>query len=234
MAKVNYGGIAQDVRGSIGGATHSRNLSGAYVRTKVSPVQRVTPASTFVKTSFAQFPARWGAQLSAAQRNAWNAFAAAHPRTNVFGQALILSGLAMYTACNRVIAALGGAVIDDPPTDLNVTALVTQTVTATAAAGALTALPLDVSPDPLAADEFLYVFATLPLAPGATSFKAGLRLISDPALPRDPADDAFTDYNTRFPLSGVAAGNRIGILIAAANDVTGALSPGLGGIITVA
>src|SRR5438094_3122359 len=100
MARVKLGGLAQDVRGTLNGNVFSRNRGGAYVRTKVSPVQPVSAFSSLARSIFAALSQAWSTDLSDVERAAWEAFAAVHPFVIVFGDAIVLSGIAFYQSVN--------------------------------------------------------------------------------------------------------------------------------------
>jgi hypothetical protein len=52
MAKIKFGMMMTDARGKLGGHVFSKNRSGAYVRTKVTPVNGQTTAQTGVRAIF--------------------------------------------------------------------------------------------------------------------------------------------------------------------------------------
>lgn len=134
MAKVKYGAMVTDARGSIDGVVYSKNRYGGYVRVKVSPTQPRTESQTLVRTSFGGNSKDYSTLLTDAQRTSWANFAASFPRTDVFGNSQILSGLAMYQSINRILAQVGVAALLDPPVDLSVTALTSVVLSGSAAA----------------------------------------------------------------------------------------------------
>ena len=177
MALVKMGALAQDVRGSLNGSTFSRNRGGAYVRSKVSPVQPVSPYSSNVRAVFKAGSQTWATGLTQTQRAGWIAFAATHPFVNVFGDAITLSGIAMYQAVNQRLVLAGEAAILDAPSSFVVADLGAITTVHTVAAGIFSSLMLTPSRALLYA-EGLYVFLTPGLPPGVKIQKTDYRLIN--------------------------------------------------------
>jgi len=225
--KLKMGIIASDARGTIGGVVFSRNKGGAYARQKVSPVQPQTNWQLLQRAAFKQLSATWASPSFAGDRAAWATWALTHPVTDVFGASMILSGLACFQRCNRVAAAVGGVLISDPPATFTVTALSSLDCTLAAADGVLTSLIIDGLPTPLAANEFLYVWATDKIVPGVLNYNNRLRLISQASNPAILAADLVEDYNTRLDSPQLAANDQVGLLVSVANALTGAVSPGL-------
>lgn len=114
MAKINLGALAQDVRGSLLGTTFSRNRGGSFVRGKVSPVQPLTARQTAQRAIFSDLTKGWQT-LTPAQQNAWIAWAVINKVTDVFGNAITLSGINAYLKINATILTFGGAIITLPP-----------------------------------------------------------------------------------------------------------------------
>lgn len=121
LVKVNFGALAADARGKIGGIVYSRNSSGAYARTKVSPVNVNTQSQKDVRSIFGTLSKQWGSALTDSQRQAWNLFATTWPRTDVFGNSVTISGQNMYVSLNAILIGAGAAQLTDPPADLAVT-----------------------------------------------------------------------------------------------------------------
>lgn len=227
MALVKLGGLAQDVRGTLNGSVFSRNRGGAYIRSKVSPLQPVSPASSRVRAAFKSTAQRWATVLDDFQRSAWDAFAAVHPFVNVFGDAITLSGIAMYEALNQRCRLCGESYIDDPPTTFAVEDIGTVDVALTAAGA-----------DPLTAtvtctrvleyDEGLYIFFTPPFTGGAKIQKADYRLINSEDSGLIASGESLVSIlMARFPSMSWQVGAKFGILVAALNRTTGAISNGV-------
>jgi len=116
MAKIKLGALAQDVRGSLAGSTFARNSAGSYVRQKVSPVQPQSALQIAQRGIFSVASQAWR-NLDGGERALWNGWAAGHPIVDVFGDALILSGVAACTKINAMRLTHGLAIATTPPAD---------------------------------------------------------------------------------------------------------------------
>lgn len=220
MAKIKLGALTQDVRGTLNGNVFSRNRGGAYVRTKVTPVQPLSEFADFAKQLFGTISQRWSSVLTDEQRSAWEAFAAVHPFVNIFGDSIILTGIAFYQAANRRLMQLTENPIDDPPPSWSVED--TGGVTLLVEAGGDFIISIGRA---LTGDELLYVFATPKLLGARTPQKPDFRLIQTPAHPLvTPAADCYAVYNYRFDPQVLALGDRLAVRVQIINTVTGASS----------
>lgn len=94
--KVKWSGIGMvDGRGKINGSVASKNRSGAYVRTKVTPVNRQSSAQSAVRNSFSVISALWR-NLTDVQRESWNSAVNNWQRTDVFGDLKTPSGFGLF------------------------------------------------------------------------------------------------------------------------------------------
>jgi hypothetical protein len=114
MAKIKLGALAQDVRGSIAGNTFARNKGGSYVRQKSSPTQPRTVRQVEQRAILANASGLWKG-LTEELRNAWNVYAANNPITNVFGDAILLSGHGAFVQVMALRATIGLAASTTPP-----------------------------------------------------------------------------------------------------------------------
>jgi len=113
MAKVNH--ILSDIRGKLGGVVYARNAFGAYVRTKVTPVNPSTNRQADVRMFLGTLASDWGQNLTPAERAAWTAYAQQTPLTDVFGNQKILSGAQMFVRTNVIALDASVARIDAAP-----------------------------------------------------------------------------------------------------------------------
>lgn len=236
MALVKYGGTVQDARGSQNGITYSRNKGGAYIRQKVSPVQPLSTFSSAARSIFAMLSQRWSSGLTASQRAGWVAFAATHTFVNVFGDAITLSGIAMYQSVNRAILQVGKPVIDSVPITFTVPAVLSVAPLPVAAAGVLTTLAqTTVATGAMPANGTLYVFATPPMSPGVRPQKSDYRLINPATFGAITLTTAFlADYNLRFATPAVVVGQVIGFRVAILDWSTGAIGSGVTVVVPIA
>ena len=231
MAKIKLGGLAQDVRGTLNGTVFGRNKGGAYARTKSSPTQPRTTAQSTVRSIFAGIAKAWQALTDDTARAQFTAWALTHPITDVFGNSIVLSGIAAFQRLNRIVVSLGGTMLTAPPVDFSVTALSSATVTFKN--GGTPDLKVATLPASLATNEQLYVMMTPPVNTGVTNVNKQLRMVNDGVTAIAPATDFSDLYLARFPLGTPATGTKIGYVIGVANKVTGAVSPGISGTLFV-
>lgn len=117
--------------GSQAGTTASRNRYGQYTRTRATPVNPQSSAQGFTRNNFALGATNWRG-LTSAQRAAWAAFAADHPKTDSLGQTVVLTGACCYTGSTTLQRRLGVVTaITDPPLICAIPALPTFTLTLT-------------------------------------------------------------------------------------------------------
>lgn len=105
MAKIKFGMMMTDARGKLGGQVFSKNRSGAYVRTKVTPVNPRTTAQQANRSLLGSLSAGWSL-LTESQRNAWNGAVESWQKTNVFGDLQKPTGKNLYTGLNKVLQQL--------------------------------------------------------------------------------------------------------------------------------
>lgn len=113
--KTKFGSIVVDGRGKIGGHVVSKNRSGSYIRTKVTPVNPRTSSQTLIRTSFGTFSQLFRT-LTAAQVAAWNAAVDLWKTTNIFGDSVKPSGFNLFVRLNQNISIAGAGTISNPPT----------------------------------------------------------------------------------------------------------------------
>jgi len=210
MARIKLGALAQDVRGSLNGTTFSRNRGGAYVRTKVSPVQPVSAFSANSRQSFKIMSTTWATLLTAGERGAWIAFALTHPFINVFGDSLIVSGIAMFQGLNKRLQQLGFATFADPPASISVDPPGATTVVASVGPGPSMSIVFTPMVPPSAGSITAYVWATPPMPPGRVPTQKDYRLLNDfTGTVRDETYDWGPAYLTRFLGVAPVGGNII-------------------------
>lgn len=219
MAKILLGATLGDARGSVGGVTYTKGRFGAVLRQKVSPVQ---PRGAVVLTNrglFAGLAKRWFGTLTDAQRLGWIALAAANPRTNVFGNSIILTGLQMYIGLNRNIQQVGAAVIDAPPPNLDVDGLTTLTATPN---GTLSTFSIAFTPTPTPGSHHLIIEASMQVNAGRSFVSSFYRFIQFFPDPQTSPVTIFTNYTGIW--GALRIGQRITVRASLKRSDTGASS----------
>lgn len=127
MAKVKFGMFMTDARGKVGGQVFSKNRSGSYVRTKVTPSNPRTERQSVVRQALGSISAAWSA-LTTAQISGWNAAVANWQTTNIFGDSGSPSGKTLFVRLNLNIKNVGGTLITSVPAKLDMPVMGTPTV----------------------------------------------------------------------------------------------------------
>lgn len=205
--KAKFGAIVVDGRGKIGGHVASKNRSGSYFRTKVTPVNAQTSFQNAVRSRLASFSAAWRS-LTQAQRDAWDAAVANFSKTNIFGDIVNPTGKNLYTALNGNLSNIGEAAISVPPTPVAVIESAIDTITY---ADPTTAANVEIELDAVDANQSYLVFASAPTSPGVGFFKNRLRQIMVHAGSTGTTIDATAAYVAKFgnPIAGQKAGFKV-------------------------
>lgn len=226
--KIKFGSLVTDGRGKIGGHVASKNRGGAYLRTKVTPVNPQTSFQSVARARITTFSQGWRS-LTAAQQSAWNSAVSNFQKTDIFGDLKNPSGLNLYVRLNSNITEAGGTAIVLPPLPGTVTAPLTVTLTGAAGTPALSvawtggAIPADTA----------WVARLTPQVSAGRSFVKSLyrNLLVLPAADTTPTD-ILTEYNARF--GTLVAGQRIFLEVVAVNLLTGVKSTPLSTFAVVA
>ena len=99
MARVTYGSGITELAGSIGGVTYQKNASGNIAKLRSNPTVNPTPLQAGYQNNMAKLVAHWPT-LSQANKDNWNALAAAHLHTTPWGETKALSGFQWFLSCN--------------------------------------------------------------------------------------------------------------------------------------
>lgn len=97
--KIKWGMMMTDGRGKLGGQVASKNRSGAYVRTKVTPVNPQTTPQQAIRGLFGSVSAAWRS-LTSEQITSWNEATEYWQRTDIFGDLVKPSGFALFQRLN--------------------------------------------------------------------------------------------------------------------------------------
>jgi hypothetical protein len=192
MAKIKFGMMMTDARGKLGGQVFSKNRSGAYVRTKVTPTNPQSAFQSAVRALFALISASWST-LTAAQRASWNGAVSDWATTDVFGDLKNPSGKNLHQRLNQNLGNTGQTLINTAPAKVT---LPEDVITAAPIGIAATSLALTGAST--SADVVVQVFATPPLSQGTTFVKNRLRQIYFEVGDSYSATDAYAAYVAKF------------------------------------
>lgn len=218
MAKVKFTAVVADMRNKLNGSVFARNRGGAYVRTKVTPLnpQSVRQvAARNLLTSLAQ----GFRSLSQEQITAWNEAVSQWQTTDIFGDLVSPTGLALYVRLNSNIKNGDGTIISNPPAPVGAAALTDLELTA-----AVTGDTFDINFDPatVPADHTLYIESTSMLSPGINNANSKFRFIAIAAATTPSPYDAYNSQTAKF--GALVAGQKVYVRCKLINIITGEVS----------
>ena len=117
-----------DIRGSVADLTFSANAGGAYIRSKVTPLNPQTAKQMAARARLAAFASEYSHTLTDNQREGWIDIAKRVPYTNIFGDKRYLNGIAMYCKVNCLLSLVGATTLTDAPNNLEVRPLLVEIV----------------------------------------------------------------------------------------------------------
>jgi hypothetical protein len=197
--KIKFGSIVTDGRGKIGGHVASKNRAGAYLRTKVTPVNPRSLKQVNARASLSARAIAWRG-LTAAQRTQWNSAVASFMGTDIFGDIRKPTGFNLYNKLNINLLNAGGAVITAPPLPIGVGQITTLTPSQVPAG----ATSLIYAPTPVPAGFSMIIRATAPVSPGKSFVKSEFRQIAVVAAAAATPFVATVSYAAVFGGPGLA------------------------------
>lgn len=216
--KLKFGAIVVDGRGKIGGHVASRNRGGAYLRTKVTPVNPSTSAQVRVRNRLTVISQFWKS-LTEAQRGSFNAAVNDFSKTDIFGDIKSPSGFNLFQRLNNNLANVGITIIQNAPVPSAVATSLIGALSIDVGSGDAMTLALASS---VPTGSSVEIWATPPLSPGINFVKSEYRLIKvSPAAATSPID-IQTEYLDVFGTP--AAGTKVFARIKYVNTTTGQAS----------
>lgn len=218
--KIKWGMMMTDGRGKLGGQVASKNRSGAYVRTKVTPVNPQSTAQSGVRASFSAVSALWRG-LTDENRASWNEAVNNWQRTDIFGDLKTPSGFNLFMRlCTPLQNAFGDVIIGlYAPTPVEMPALSDVTATYLTDTNEFS-LVTNVAND-LDLDQYVYnVYATAPQSAGKSYVKNAFRQIGWVEADA-PSRDILGLYEAKF--GTLPADSNVQIRVQALSRATGQL-----------
>lgn len=215
MAKIKFGMMMTDARGKLGGQVFSKNRSGAYVRTKVTPSNPRTPDQMAGRGILGSLSASWSG-LTDLQRRAWNNAVSDWERTDIFGDSRKPTGKNLFTGLNKEIEQSGDTRILVPPAKVVIPELEPLEPVIEIAKGEVS---LNTGAVPVGFK--LQISATAPLSQGTSFVKDKLRVIGyAPAGALTPTT-IYTNYTDKFGAPTVDANIHFAVKLVATTGQTG-------------
>jgi len=103
MALIKFGGGVVDMRGSIAGTTFARNSYGAYARGRTKPINPNTALQQGIRSIMLALTTAWSNTLTAANRAAWDVYAASIDWQNRLGETVKLTGFNHFIRSNLTL-----------------------------------------------------------------------------------------------------------------------------------
>lgn len=218
MAKVKFTALMADMRNKLNGSVFARNRGGAYVRTKVTPLNPQSTAQVAARSLLTGLAQNFRS-LSQDQITAWNAAVTQWQTTDVFGDLVSPTGLALYVRLNANISNGGGSPISTPPSPVGAEALTSLTLTADVSSSEF---DVAFAPATVPANHALYVESTSMLSPGINNANSRFRFIAVAAAAATSPFDAFTTQTAKF--GALVAGQKVYVRCKFINLLTGEVS----------
>jgi len=213
--KMKFGAIIVDGRGKVGGHVASKNRFGAYLRTKVTPVNPKSPYQVGVRARLAGLSQDWRG-LTPAQRLAWNSAVSDYKKTDIFGDIQNPTGFNLFVRLNSNLLNIGEAQQSAPPLPGSPAA-----ITSASLISDVSDAKIEITFDPaVGADNHYIVKATPALSAGKSFVKSEYRQIDV----LDNADaspvNLMAAWNAKFG-SAPVAGQKVFVQLVPILDATG-------------
>lgn len=115
--KLKWGALVVAGSGKIGGHVAARNSAGAYLRTKVTPINPNTVAQVAARARLGANAKAW-TNLTQVQRDTWNSTSVDFTAKNAFGDGIKLSGINVHSRLNNNLNLIGeSAILVSPPAE---------------------------------------------------------------------------------------------------------------------
>lgn len=220
MARIEYTAVVSSIRGKLNGNVFTRNKGGEVLRNKVTPINPNTSAQSTQRAYQSDISKAWNGVLTDAQRKSWNDFGRVLGAKSIFGNNLILSGIAAYIKVNRIILNCGQPRIDNAPVSQQVPSILSLVLAGNSVGPTLTAT---FTPTPLTGTTGLYVFMSPAVSPGISNLSNQLRFVGFFSAATSPLN-LLTAWQTKFGSFPTTAGQRIGMTAQVVDTATGAIS----------
>lgn len=215
MAKVKFTAVVADMRNKLNGSVFAKNRGGAYVRTKVTPVNRQTVDQANVRNRLGTFSQGFRG-LTANQIAAWNSAVDNFKGTDIFGDIKTPSGINLYVKLNANLASVNTAAISTPPLPSSVPAITALSASADASAHTLSIV---FAPSPVPANTSFVILVTKQKSPGQSFFGGQYSQLAVVAAAGTSPQALGTAYEAKF--GSLITGQKIGVKIFAINTTTG-------------
>lgn len=190
MAKIKFGMFMTDARGKVGGQVFSKNRSGAYVRTKVTPVNAQTGRQSAVRQLLSSLSQAWSG-LSQLERDGFDGAVLQWSSTDIFGDIKNPTGKNLFTKLNFNLVNSGQSQVLTAP-------IKGEMPTLTALAIENDGTTLTILGQSNLTGCVIVVSATAPVSAGTSFFKGKFRQIEVVLGSAITATDLMDSYVAKF------------------------------------
>jgi hypothetical protein len=170
MARVEYGAIITDIRGSIGGITFYTNRAGKVARLRSGTRKTQTSWQAGSQSDLMKTLNEWQG-LTLPQQVVWDTYALAHTKDDRYGDTKYLSGFNWFGSINRFRWSFGLATLTAPPSYASPVAVPAYTLNISE-----TAMEVDFAASWSAPNVGLALYTTPPLLRATSSVRSNFRL----------------------------------------------------------
>ena len=117
--KIKFGSFVVAGSGKVGGHVAATNRGGAYLRTKVTPLNPNTASQAQTRSLLASLSTAW-AGLTDDQRKSWNGAVASFAKTDIFGDLRNPSGITLFVKLNANLSNSGQSLLTEAPEKVEV------------------------------------------------------------------------------------------------------------------
>jgi|688.fasta_scaffold131410_2 hypothetical protein len=117
--KIKFGSFVVAGSGKVGGHVAATNRGGAYLRTKVTPLNPNTASQAQTRSLLASLSTAW-AGLTDDQRKSWNGAVASFAKTDIFGDLRNPSGINLFVKLNANLSNSGQSLLTEAPEKVEV------------------------------------------------------------------------------------------------------------------
>ena len=228
MAKILTTAIVADIRNKLNGSVFSKNRYGAYVRTKVTPVNPQSVAQQNARNILSTNSQAWRG-LTEEQRQGWIDAAVNFPFTDIYGNSKTLSGAALYVKLNNNLANVFVGAIPDAPSPVAIPQLTLGTIVADESTPLIT---VAFTSAPVPADFTMVIQATGNVTPGKSFVKNLYRQVSTPSGGSTSPADITSGWQAVH--GNPVAGQKIFVRAFLVSTITGQAGIPVSGMVIVA
>jgi hypothetical protein len=218
MAKIILQQAFAEISGKLNGTVFAKNRGGAYMRTKVSPVNARTAAQLQARNLLSGYSQAWR-NLTQTQRDSWNAASSDWSLATVFAQGATATGHGLFVTLNTNTNLAGGSSLTLPPNKVGAVPVQEFNGVTAVVGGAIT---LDMLPANVPADHTLYIESTQGMSAGISNANSKYRFIGTLADGDATDVDLVTFYESKF--GALTAGQKIFFRVKFINKITGEVS----------